>query len=232
MLYNFRTGSKIAPLILISLYHVFLGCSDSDRIETEMNELSGKTHTYVLKGEPKTKLFLQDDGTFNYISIGRKYFPNDLFFKTSGRWQKIGDTIYLTSLEEYQDTDSTSIVKLPTTDSSYSLIRFYDIYNDSIGFMFVTYPDGRDYSQGADMGDRIFDWSENFKIVTYLEFHFVNYDNWKYYSDGKNYNLNVYLKPKFKLNVFKDEKFVLKGNTLTKALSPSTYIFLKEDSRK
>lgn len=220
-------------LILILIYSACLGCSDSGDInETEFDLHDVKKHTYVLKGVPKTRLFLNDDGSFDYISIDRKNFPNDLFFKTSGLWRKKLDTVYLTSISDSLDIDSTSVTKMPGVDSSFSVIRFYDIFNDSIGFMYVTYPDGRDFNQGSDLGDRNFDWIENLEKTIYLEFHFVNYDNWKYYSDGKNYNLNVYLKPKFKSNVFKDEKYVLNGDTLTKVSNPSMYIFIKEENDK
>ena len=232
MLFSFRTTTRIDLVILISMFCVCPGCSGSDKDQTKVNVNSGVINTYVLQGVPKTRLFLNDNGSFDYISIDRKNFPDDLFFKTSGRWRKKGDTVYLTSIVDNLDMDTASVVKLPAVDSAYSVIRFHDIYNDSIGFMYVTYPDGRDYNQGSDMGDRLFDWSSNLKKVAHLEFHFVNYERWKYYSDGKNYNLNVYLKPKFKSNVFKDEKYVLNGDTLTKVSNPSMYIFIKEENDK
>lgn len=211
---------------------ICLGCSCDNKAETNVKLTSEAIKKYVLKGNPKTNLLIKDDGSFDYISIDRKNHPNDLFFRSSGVWEINGDTIYLTSLGDSLDRDTASVIKLPADDSSNSVIRFYDVFNDSIGFMYVTYPDGKDYKLGSDMGDRIFDWFENLKTIKHLEFHFVNYNSWKYYSDGKNYNLNVYLKPKFDPNIFKNEKYVLSGDTLVNISNPTKYLFVREDNPK
>lgn len=218
--------------ILILLFLTCPNCSGDEKAKqnNEMNNTSAII--YVLQDEPKTRLILKKDGNFEYVNIDRKYFPNELYFRTTGKWRKDGEDIFLTSAVDSLEKDSALVSKKNAVDSSYSLFRFYDIYSDSVGFMYVTYPDGQKLSQGSDLRDGIYDWMSDSRKIRTLEFHFVNYESWKYFSDGKNYVVNVYLKPKLKTTIFNDKKFKLNGDTMKSTENFSNFFFIREKNRQ
>lgn len=210
----------------IILFSFCGGCSNNKQ---EVAKDSGvNIKMYVSIDDPKNTLSLNNNGTFIYTKISRKSEPNDLFYITTGIWKINGTEITLNSKEDSTYNLDPLVIKKPLMDSTFSIFRFYDILKDSVGFMYVTYPNSREYSQGSDMGDRIFDWTENMSSTEYLEFHFVNYASWRYSSEGRNYNFDVYLKPIYKASLFIDEKFFLEGDTLTRSSNFKKYVYLKD----
>lgn len=210
----------------IILFLICGGCSNSQQEIAKHRGVNVKL--FVSIDDPKITLSLDNNGTFIYTKISRKSDPNELFYITSGIWSINGTEISLNSKEDSTYNKDPLVIKKSLIDSTYSTFRFYDILKDSVGFMYVIYPNTRKYSQGSDMGDQIFDWIEDMSSNEYLEFHFVNYVSWRYSSEGRNYNFDVYLKPIYRANLFVDEKFLLKGDTLTRISNFRKYVYLKD----
>lgn len=214
-------------LISASIFFILSGCNQNN-VSVKKDVFSQKRiEKYFLQGQPKTILTLNMDSSFNYISIDKSLPTRNLYFSSKGEWRKTNGEIILTSIGDSMGNDSVVTKRMASTDSISTIFRFYDINKDSVGFMYVTYPDGRDYRLGSDFGDRIFEWIENMNRTQSLEFHFFRYKSWKYFSDGKNYKISVYLTPVCVPDFFKNQKFIQKGDSLITNMDSTRAVFIK-----
>lgn len=185
------------------LAFIIIGCNSCTEEVRNIPKLENQT-TYVSISNPKTRLVLKDSNQFEYFNIPSIAIYGNLFFKTSGRWEMNSNKLILISSKDSLEPDLATTYMDTAVNGNISDFVFLDSYNDTIGFWYVKYPDGRPDANGADLQDRNYWWKEDMRKTESLEFIFSGYKPYKCISDGLNHNYRVVLHPIFKPNVFQN----------------------------
>ncbi len=196
----------------------------------------GETDTlavYAFKNNPQTRLILRTDSTFEFIGMQKDpyLFVNDhideRFFITTGRWQKHSNKLFLTS---YTDSIvyNLSEIKVDTSrQKEVSVIRFYNIYNDSVGAGWYTLADGTTVIAGT-RNRRLYRLEIDFPKDKCVITEFYGYGKWEYCPNFKgNYDITVKLRPAYKPGYFEKTKFLMKEDTLIQSKKKLKNVFIK-----
>lgn len=189
---------------------------------------------YSLKDIPKTQLTINKDSTFKFVRINPnpylivEYRHDDHFFITQGKWElSKKKELVLTS---GSDSLIYPLVKVDFDTSKkleYSSIKFLDIYNDSVGFGSIIYPDS-EISSNTDAHELLYSWEIDFRKIDSAEFVFYGYKHWRIVSkNGRNENITVHLTPEYRPAYFQDAKFKIKHNRIIQKTNNEKYIFKK-----
>jgi len=174
------------------------------------------SNIYISVENHKCRFILNEDMTFNYISIKENDILRLDYFTTNGSWKNLGDTIILESRNDSIDHKPAIMTYDTINNNGYSIFNFSDIYQDSIASWEVLYPDGKRMSNGTtDQGAAIYQWEENMKKNKFVEFDFSGYPNFRYFPPDSNvYKVNIKLLPKYIPDYFKNTILIRKNDTL------------------